>query len=245
MPRRKAPRPRDATATREALLDAASLVFAEQGFAGARVDEIAARARVNKALIYAYYGDKKKLYGAVIASRVSVFANPVVSEAVAREAGPRRALEEVTRRFFQTLIEDRPFARLLAWDLLSPGREGREVILESAGPMLVLVSELIGRGRASGELPAATDPELFRSGLISLGLGYTLQHSVMLLAREQSGDHRTDEQFVDYAIQMLLPPLEGSERRSAAASAISPTPDRPPPRPGSASHRPPGRSTTR
>src|SRR5512138_1693444 len=136
MPRRKRLRPRDAAATRAALLDAAALVFAERGFAGARVDEIAARAGVNKALIYAYYGDKKKLYGAVIASRVSLFANPVVSETVAREAGPRRALEEVIRRFFQTLIKDRPFARLLAWDLLSHGREGRELILESAGPML-------------------------------------------------------------------------------------------------------------
>jgi len=249
MPRRKTQRPRDATATREALLDAATLVFAERGFAGARVDEIAARARVNKALIYAYYGDKKKLYGAVIASRVSLFANPVVSEAVAREAGPRRALEEVIRRFFQTLIKDRPFARLLAWDLLSPGREGREVILESAGPMLQLISELVGRGRASGEMPAATDPELLRSGLVSLGLGYILQHSVMLLARERTGDHRTDDQFVDYASRMLLPPLEGIERRSAAGSAVSPPPlppaGRPPPRPGSASHRPPGRSTSR
>ena len=48
---RKSARPRDAAATREVLLDAATLVFAEKGFAGARVDEIAARARANKALI--------------------------------------------------------------------------------------------------------------------------------------------------------------------------------------------------
>ena len=212
---RKAPRPRDAAATREVLLDAASMVFAEGGFAGARVDEIAARAGVNKALIYAYYGDKKGLYRAVLASRVAEFADPVVAETLAREAGPRRALEELIRRFFRTLIKDRPYARLLAWELLSNGREGREVILESAGPLLELISELVSRGRSSGELSAADDPELFRSALIALGLGYTLQYSVMLLARERSGDVRTDDQFVDYVCRMLLPPLARLDRRTA------------------------------
>ena len=216
MPRsRKSPRPRDATATREILLDAATLVFAEQGFAGARVDEIAKRAGVNKALIYAYYGDKKGLYRAVLAARVSEFADPVVSETVAREVGPRRALEGLIRRFLQTLIKDRPYARLLAWDLLSHGREGRELILESSGPLLELISELVSRGRAAGELPATEDPELFRSAFIALGLGYTVQYSAMLLARERSGDQRTDEQFVDYVCRMLLPPLDAAERRTA------------------------------
>ena len=68
---RKTSRPRDASATREGLLDAATLVFAEQGFAGARVDEIAARAGVNKALIYAYYGDKTGIYRAVLTAHLA------------------------------------------------------------------------------------------------------------------------------------------------------------------------------
>jgi TetR/AcrR family transcriptional regulator len=203
-------------ATREMLLDAAALVFAEQGFAGARVDEIAARAGVNKALIYAYYGDKKGLYRAVLASRVAEFTDPGISETVAKEAGPRRALEEVIRRFLRTLIRDRAFARLLAWDLLSHGREGREVILESAGPLLKLISELVERGRASGELHADSDPELFRTAFFALGIGYTVQHSVMLLARSREGLEITDEQFVDYACHLLLgSPERRRERRTA------------------------------
>src|SRR5215470_14605524 len=180
MARRKIQRPRDAMATRGVLLDAASLVFAERGFAGARVDEIATRAGVNKALIYAYYGDKKGLYRAVLTSRVSDFADPGISESLAKEAGPRRALEEVVRRYLRTLIRDRAFAPLLAWELLSPGREGRELILESSAPLLQLINELVTRGRGAGELPATADPELFRTLLIALGLGYTVQHSAML-----------------------------------------------------------------
>ncbi|HET6983184.1 MAG TPA: hypothetical protein VFI53_13645, partial [Myxococcaceae bacterium] len=50
----------------------------------------------------------------------------------------------------------------------------------------------------------AVDPELFRSAVIALGLGYTVQHSAMLLARSREGTQRTDEEFVDHACQLLL-----------------------------------------
>jgi TetR/AcrR family transcriptional regulator len=48
------------------IMHAARDVFAETGFAGARMDEIARRAGVNKATIYYHIGDKKALYAEVI-----------------------------------------------------------------------------------------------------------------------------------------------------------------------------------
>src|ERR1700755_2544802 len=60
------PRPRDPAATRQKLLAAARQEFARHGLAGARVDEIAARAGVNKQLVYHYFGDKDALYLAVL-----------------------------------------------------------------------------------------------------------------------------------------------------------------------------------
>jgi TetR/AcrR family transcriptional regulator len=59
-------RPRDPAATRRKLLAAARQEFARNGLAGARVDEIAARAGVNKQLVYHYFGDKDALYLAVL-----------------------------------------------------------------------------------------------------------------------------------------------------------------------------------
>jgi len=47
--------------SKQAILDAATEVFAEKGFDGARVDEIARRAQVNKALIYYYFESKDKI----------------------------------------------------------------------------------------------------------------------------------------------------------------------------------------
>ena len=60
------PRPRDAEATKALLLHAATEEFAEYGLAGARIDRIADRAGANKRLIYVYFGDKDRLFDAVV-----------------------------------------------------------------------------------------------------------------------------------------------------------------------------------
>ena len=44
--------------TRQQILTAASEEFSQKGLHGARVDEIAKRAQVNKERIYAYFGSK-------------------------------------------------------------------------------------------------------------------------------------------------------------------------------------------
>lgn len=57
--------PSDSLETKRRILDAASEEFADCGFAGARVDRIAAKAQANKQLIYRYFGSKQQLYDAV------------------------------------------------------------------------------------------------------------------------------------------------------------------------------------
>ena len=52
--------------TRRRLMEAAEAAFAEKGLSGARVDEIAAAAGVNKRMIYAYFCSKEGLYMAVL-----------------------------------------------------------------------------------------------------------------------------------------------------------------------------------
>lgn len=66
VPSASRPRRRDPVATKKALLAAAREAFAERGFAGARVDDIAERAGVNKQLVYHHFGDKDALYLAVL-----------------------------------------------------------------------------------------------------------------------------------------------------------------------------------
>lgn len=205
-PLRRGPRPRDAEATRRALLGAATAVFAEHGFAGARVDEIARRAGVNKRMIYAYYGDKEGLYHAVLSSRL---AAPKAATELAASADPRKALEDLVRWWFRLLAEDPAFARLLAWDLLSGRPRGRDVLLDSAAPTLDLVEGLVRRAAASGALHPGLGPELFRTAVIALCLGYALQRPAIEARRARTGRPVTDAEFVEVACRLLFAAGEG------------------------------------
>jgi AcrR family transcriptional regulator len=68
---------RDADRTRRRLLAAATDEFAALGIAGARIDRIAAAADCNKAMIYAYFGNKDGLFEASFAAHVAGFLEQV------------------------------------------------------------------------------------------------------------------------------------------------------------------------
>ena len=61
---------RDPARTRERILAAALQEFSAKGLAGARVDAIARRARVNKRMLYHYFGDKEDLYREILARKL-------------------------------------------------------------------------------------------------------------------------------------------------------------------------------
>ncbi|MEV7973958.1 TetR family transcriptional regulator [Cellulomonas sp. NPDC089187] len=67
----------DTERTRARLLDAAVTEFAEHGPAGARIDRVAAAAGVNKERIYSYFGNKHKLFDAVLAHELDRLAQSV------------------------------------------------------------------------------------------------------------------------------------------------------------------------
>lgn len=198
---RRGQRPRDADATRALLVEAATAAFAEHGFAGARVDTIAERAGVNKALIYAHYGDKEGLYRAVLSSRLG---GPAFSLAVTAASDPREALEEVVRRYFRLLIADSAFARLLAWHLLSVVPGSRNLLGEAAAPGLDAIAGLVRRARAAGSIPSSVDPAMFRTAVVALAVGYAIQRPAMLADRARAGGRFGDDEFVDYACGLLL-----------------------------------------
>ncbi|MFE6825329.1 TetR family transcriptional regulator [Streptomyces sp. NPDC057690] len=61
---------RDPEATRARIFDAAVAEFSRHGIAGARIDRIAAEAKANKQLIYAYFGNKAELFSQVLGRRM-------------------------------------------------------------------------------------------------------------------------------------------------------------------------------
>src|SRR5512136_2470948 len=92
---------------RQRILEAAAEVFAERGFGGAGVDEIARRAGVNKAMLYYHVGDKAALFGEVVSASVGRIAEAVAS-ALAETDEPCERLRAIPRAF-ASAVRERPF----------------------------------------------------------------------------------------------------------------------------------------
>lgn len=99
--------------TRRRLLAAAVDEFSANGLAGARVDRIAQAAGVNKERIYAYFGSKEGLFGAVLESCLTA----VVDEVPLSGEGVDAVLRYAGGVFDHHAAHPR-FARLLAWESL-------------------------------------------------------------------------------------------------------------------------------
>jgi multidrug efflux system membrane fusion protein len=99
--------------TRARILAAALQEFSAKGFAGARVDAIARRARVNKRMLYHYFGDKEALFRAILRAKLAQHARWLA----AAPADPAERL----RYWFARARRDPDWVRLLEWEALQQG----------------------------------------------------------------------------------------------------------------------------
>src|ERR1700693_5658278 len=112
MPPARERRKRDAVATKAAIVDAAVEEFAALGLAGARIDEIARAAGVNKALLYYYFESKEHLYEGVI-EQMFLAMTDALRGALGIAEGPREKLLAFLDANFEVLARQPAYARLL------------------------------------------------------------------------------------------------------------------------------------
>lgn len=86
------PRPRDAEATREAILASARRAFAQSGYDGAGVREIAAGAGVTAMMVNRYFGSKEQLFAEVIEATMT--QGSLIAGGVMDRPDPGKALAE-------------------------------------------------------------------------------------------------------------------------------------------------------
>lgn len=137
-------------ATRERILDAASSVFAEHGFAGARVDEIARRAGVNKAMLYYHVGDKRALYAAVLTRNLER-VSAGLDEALDHGGTARERLDALVRVITRTIEANPEHARIVLGEVASGGANLPEEVLARMVGVFGRVRRLLEQGRQSGE----------------------------------------------------------------------------------------------
>jgi TetR/AcrR family transcriptional regulator len=148
---------RNAEATKASILDAALKEFAEQGLAGARMDEIAKAASVNKALLYYYFESKQRLFVGVI-QQAFLLITDALRDALSRPANPREKLLAFLDANFEVLAAHPLLARLLGHELdirnISPETiqgllEGG--IFDRVVPLLSDLRRVLAEGVRTGE----------------------------------------------------------------------------------------------
>src|SRR3954469_2456940 len=103
--RRKADRPGE-------IVQAAMAVFAEKGFAAARLDEIAARAGVSKGAVYLYFATKEDVFRAVVEQAVAPNMQ-LIRAMIAMHPGPFSDLARAVPQRIAALLDTLPVGGVL------------------------------------------------------------------------------------------------------------------------------------
>jgi TetR/AcrR family transcriptional regulator len=138
---------RDQTIDR--ILKAATKEFSQAGFAGARVDEIADSAGVNKATIYYHIGGKQALYAQVVHH---LFGNAVAQ--FKRNITADQSPEDKLMAFIQTIagVVDRhpELAAIMLRELASGGKHFPELVAQDLAQIFGILTEILDDGVRSG-----------------------------------------------------------------------------------------------
>lgn len=164
-------RPKDME-KREAILDAAQSLFAQRGVDGCPIEAIAAQSGVSKVTVYANFGDKAKIFDAVVQRETER-----LQRALACASAEGATLEERLTRFGTALVEMMTAPCHLALDKaisLEAQRNpdiGKRFFDAGPGQVCKLLAGIIADAAARGEI-AVAEPARAARDLLGLWLGF-------------------------------------------------------------------------
>ena len=135
--------------TKERIIAAAIGEFAQKGFGGARVDEIAKAADVNKATLYYQIGDKAALYGEVLNKVMTRLADDV-QENLSRATEPAEKMENHIRTIAASIGRNIPFGQIMLREIAGGGATLPDEPLRQMGRLVEIVGQILKEGREKG-----------------------------------------------------------------------------------------------
>jgi AcrR family transcriptional regulator len=154
-----APATRDADRTRAEILAVATHEFADKGYAGARVDEIAAKTRTTKRMLYYYFGNKEQLYVTVLERAYAVIRR-LEQELDVEHLDPVEAIRQLAELTFDHHESHPDFIRLVSIENIHHAEHmGKsERLANLSHPVIGLIERILDRGRAEGVFRDDVDP---------------------------------------------------------------------------------------
>ena len=138
-------------ASPDRILAAAALEFAERGFAGARVDRIARRARVNKAMLYYHFRSKQELYRTLLRGVFTHVAERFQAIARASGAAPDK-IDRVVSTFADFICEHEFFPAIMLREVAEGGAHLDRKTLRALVSVPRAFFSILQQGAAEGAL---------------------------------------------------------------------------------------------
>ena len=132
--------------TAEKILTAARAVFAENGYSGAHVDEIAERAGVNKATLYYQIGDKDTLFANVIHQVLGNTAQNIAA-AVAKVDHPEEKLKVYINCIAANVDKNPELPSIMMREIAADGAHLPRVVVEDIVAVLTILVGILDEGR--------------------------------------------------------------------------------------------------
>jgi len=105
------------TEVQQRILDAALKEFSVYGLSGARIDNIAKSANINKAMIFYYFNSKENLYQLVV-KRVFDQVFPSISDIIQSNPTPEQWIERAVNFYIQIFSKNTDFVRMIGMELI-------------------------------------------------------------------------------------------------------------------------------
>ena len=152
-------RTRDAERTRAEIIEVATREFADKGYAGARVDEIAAKMSTTKRMIYYYFGNKEQLYVEVL-EHAYAGIRAIEQNLDVEHLDPVDAMRQLAELTFDHHESHPDFIRLVSIENIHRAEHiARSTVLSGlANPALDVLARILDRGHAAGVFRGGVDP---------------------------------------------------------------------------------------
>jgi TetR/AcrR family transcriptional regulator len=212
-------RERDAEVSRNAILDAAEEIFAENGFDGARIDAIAAASGYNKSLIFHYFDDKLGLYTAVL-KRIDQQGNELqaimltsllTDESVTSDACKFRTFVQIVIRWiFDYMVENPRVLRMIIWEAAEGWKTIKKIASQFNTDDVEMFRQLLSKAQEAGLIRPGTDPYLMFLMAITTCMSYPIFTPYLEMAFEDEDLSSPDalvrarEMIVDFVVHGII-----------------------------------------
>lgn len=198
----------DESDARERILAAAAEVFASAGFGGARIDDIAERAGINKAMLYYHVGDKERLYATVLITTVER-GLASLTEATKKAETPSEKLQCILEGLAELGTSNPYLVPIMLREVASGGATLPDEMLIRMASVFRVVQEVLLEGVQKGVF-RPTDPLLTHVSLVGCMMFLVASQPIRARLGKIAGveTKHTFRDLADHTANLVLKGLE-------------------------------------